>query len=123
MPTAEDARKHKRYWNRHGLADFWWGEVFFRSGQAQTLGYELAELLVRLLFEDHRPRWFGFDRSHYERLLLFLQTADREDGGQAAALEHLGIGLEQLAAQFLGPGPWECWRADPGESNPGAGTR
>lgn len=110
MPTPDDGREHKQHWNRHGLEDFWWGNAFHKSGRGQTLSYQLAELLVRILFEDHRPRWFGLDRRHYKRLLRFLQTADREDGGQAASQQHLGFGLEKLAEQFLGPGEWEPWR-------------
>ena len=70
------------------------------------MSYQLAEVLMRLLVADHRPRWFGLSRERQRRFFAFLQEADRTDCGEAAAQEHLGFGLEQLANQFLGPGDW-----------------
>jgi hypothetical protein len=103
---AAAGRRHKRYWAAHGLDAVWRGEGFSRSGRVQRLSYQLAELLVRLLIEDHRPRWFGLERTAQRRLAAFLREARAEDGGESAARAHLGFGLGDLAARFLGPGTW-----------------
>jgi hypothetical protein len=103
---AEMASEHKRYWSNNGLDAFWRGEGFLRPGKVQKLSYQLAEILLRLLFEDFRPRWFGIDKGPRQRLLAFLKEADAIDCGAAAAQEHLGQGLSHLAGRFLGPGDW-----------------
>lgn len=99
--TPEQAKKHRRYWNRHGLDGFWFGDCFHRSGDAQELGYELAEILIRLLFSDHRPGWFS--KGKQTQLMKFLRAAKRTDGGRDAALDHLEYGIDELAEKFLGP--------------------
>ena len=104
--TGKMARKHKTYWNKHGLDSFWRGLGFTRAGKVQRLSYELAEILQRLLDEEHRPRWFGLDKAPPQRLSAFLGAADKSDCGEAAARAHLGFGLADLASRFLGPGPW-----------------
>jgi hypothetical protein len=106
MVDVEMAREHKTYWKKRGLDLFWRGEGFSRPDRAQKLSYQLAEMLLRLLWEDHKPRWFGFDRSAQRRLLAFLREADASDCGESAAREHLRFGLAYLATQFLGPGDW-----------------
>jgi hypothetical protein len=103
---AEMAAEHKRYWSKHGLDAFWRGEGFSRPGKVQKLCYQFAEILLRLLFEDHQPRWFGLDKGPRQRLLAFLKEADAIDCGAAAAREYLGSGLSDLAGRFLGPGDW-----------------
>ena len=100
------ARRHRRHWSREGLDAFWSGEGFARPGKVQNLSYQLAEILLRLLAEEHRPRWFGFSRQGPRRLLAFFQEAKAGDAGLAAAEKHLTISLADLAARFLGPGDW-----------------
>jgi hypothetical protein len=100
------AREHKSYWKKRGLDLFWRGEGFSRPDKAQKLSYQLAEILLRLLWEDHKPRWFGLDKSAQRRLLAFLREADASDCGESAAREHLRLGLADLADQFLSPGDW-----------------
>jgi hypothetical protein len=100
------ARRHQRFWGRHGLGAFWRGEAFTRPGKMQLRSYELAEILVRLLFEEARPRWFGLDRRPRRRLLAFLEQSAVADCGEQAARAQLGIGLSDLATRFLGPGDW-----------------
>ena len=98
--TGKMARRHKRYWNTHGLDSFWHGRGFVRPGKVQRLSYELAEVLQRLLAEEHRPRWFGLDKGPPGRLSAFLRAADKRDCGEAAARTHLGFGLADLALRF-----------------------
>lgn len=103
---GELAGRHKRFWGKHGLDAFWSGEGFSRPGKMQALSYQLAEILVRLLFEDARPRWFGWVQEPRRRLFAFLRTAANADKGESACREFLGMGRSELAARFLGPGSW-----------------
>jgi hypothetical protein len=103
---AEMAGRHKRYWGKHGLDEFWRGEGFSRPGKVQELSYQLAEILVRLLVEEARPRWFGWGRETQRRFFAFLRGASVSDCGEAACREHLRQGLDAVAGRFLGPGPW-----------------
>ena len=100
------ARQHKRYWGKHGLDDFWRGDGFSQLGKIQGLSYQLAEILVRLLVEESRPRWFGWVRAPQHRFFGFLRQASISDCGEAACTTHLRFGLSDLAARFLGPGSW-----------------
>jgi len=103
---SEMANRHKRYWSNNGLDEFWYGSGFSKSGKVQTLSYQLAEILVRLLLDECRPRWFGWDQTPKKRLIAFLQNARAEDGGASAILDHVGFSLTDLATKFLGPGAW-----------------
>ena len=103
---AEIAQRHKRYWTKHGMDEFWRGEGFSRAGKVQELTYQLAEILMRLLVEDARPRWFGWVREPQQRFFLFLQEANEVDCGEEACRECLGFELRDLAARFLGEGDW-----------------
>lgn len=104
--TQEMATRHKRYWGENGLDAFWTGEGFSKPGEVQGLSYQLAEVAVRLLADESRPRWFGWDRRPQERFLDFLADARAADCGEAACREHLGRGVGDLVARFLGPGEW-----------------
>jgi hypothetical protein len=104
--TTEMAARHKKYWSKHGLDDFWRGEGFSRSGKVQELSYQLAEILVRLLVEDSRPRWFGFVREPQQKFFAFLLDVKDVDCGEEACRECLGFGVSDLAARFLGEGDW-----------------
>jgi hypothetical protein len=102
----KQARKHKTYWGRNGLEAFWRGDGFSQPGTVQELSYQLAEVLIRILIEDHRPRWMGLSRGRQQQLMSFFREADAMDCGHGAAVDHLGFGLSNLAAKFLGPGEW-----------------
>jgi hypothetical protein len=104
---SKDAAKQKGYWGRHGLDDFWRGDGFYHPGRVQTLNYQLAEVLVRILLEDHKPRWFGFSKGKQRELMSFLREARIDDCGEEAAKAHLGFSLGELARRFLGPGYWD----------------
>jgi len=99
---AEMAREHKQYWAKHGMDEFWYGDGFSRSGKVQKLSYQLAEILMRLLVEEARPRWFGWVREPQRRFFAFLREASVQDCGRSACEKHLGCGLQDVAAKFLG---------------------
>ncbi len=104
--NEEQAREHKRFWKKHGLEMFWRGEGFHRPDKGQRLSYQLAEILLRLLSSEYRPRWLGLDQGPRRRLLAFLREASASDCGREASREHLGVDLGELASRFLGPGDW-----------------
>ena len=92
----EEAVELRRYWRGHPLNSFWWGNGFHVPDEGQHHCYRLAEILFRQLVADHR-----------EKLPEFLGTANYYDAGEEAAQSVLGVGLANIAAQFLGPGPWK----------------
>lgn len=107
LVNQEMADEHKKYWKKHSLDDFWRGEGFHKAGRAQKLSYQLAEILMRVLVEEHRPRWFGLVKEPQRRFFQFLRFADVADCGAESARAHLGMSLSDIAGKFLGPGEWE----------------
>ncbi|HRX85145.1 MAG TPA: hypothetical protein P5572_09010 [Phycisphaerae bacterium] len=81
----------RAYWKTHPLDEFWCGRSFARADDGQRCSYQLAEVLVRLILADHRPRF-----------LPFLEDSAAEDGGEAAAQEHFSRSLAEIARTFLG---------------------
>jgi hypothetical protein len=104
--TTKMAAAHKRYWRRFGLQAFWDGSAFTRPSRGQEAAYKLSEVLLLTLLSDYQPRWFGLVRGHQAKLAGFLSTANASDAGEAAAQKHLGMSVADLAARYLGPGPW-----------------
>ena len=116
--------RHRAFWNRETIQEFWAGVSFKEPGDSNTLSYNLAEILTHLLFSE-RSEMQGF-----------LKAARREDAAQSAALDVLGADLGQIAGIFLGPGDWRpnrkaiqgCWNAarlaeNRGDANGEAGER
>ncbi|MBC3911430.1 hypothetical protein [Undibacterium umbellatum] len=73
--------RHLQFWNPERIQEFWSGASFSRSGESNTLSYDLARILVKNLSQD----WQAFAR--------FVAAAKREDSGSRAALEILNIDL------------------------------
>lgn len=84
-----------RFWDASTIQEFWSGKSFMRPDDGQPLSYELARHLVQLLDKD------------YPMLARFCNAASRADGGDAAAQSVIGMGLDDLMAVVLGPGPWK----------------
>jgi hypothetical protein len=106
MLDREKVAKHKDYWTEHGLDAFWSGQGFHLPDDVQELSYQLAEIVVRLMVVEARPRWFGLARGEQQRFFNFLRTARAEDCGAAASEACFGLPLTELAARFLGEGDW-----------------
>jgi len=98
----KEVSEQKIYWRQEGLEQFWSGIGFSSPGDVQKYSYQLAEILLRLLLTDYQPRWFGFDKSPQQALINFLLHAKRDDAGEAAAREYLGLSLANIAAKSLG---------------------
>jgi hypothetical protein len=100
-------RRHRHHWSKRRLQAFWEARSFKDADRGQELSYELAYVLVSILLGDHR-----------EELPGFLRAAVQRDLGAAAAEDHLGMSLGELAAMFLGPGDWEPIELSPQASDP-----
>ena len=98
--------QHRAFWNPETIQRFWIGESF-SSVDGQHVSYSLADTLFRLIRSEVRPSEDAASR--------FTLAADWNDAGHSAALNYLGIGLDEVAAIFLGPGDWrpkpEIWTA------------
>jgi hypothetical protein len=91
----EQRRKHQAHWTPKNISTFWRGDSFHDDdGEVVGLSYSLADTLVDLLVQD------------FPNFKSFVAEANRSDSGEAAAKNCLGIGLDELAATFLGPGDW-----------------
>ena len=82
--AVQSHQRHRAYWNAERIQGFWSGELFLSEGTGQELSYHLATLLVGQLAVD------------WPRFAAFALAAQRADGGQAAAHEHVGMGLGAL---------------------------
>jgi tetratricopeptide (TPR) repeat protein len=92
----ETAEKIRKYWREHGLQNIWWGNGFHLPDEGQRCSYDLAQVLIHLIVADHPGT-----------LPQFVRHAHQDDAGDGAARDFLGIGVAELAAQFLGDGVWE----------------
>ncbi|MFZ6770435.1 hypothetical protein ACO0LM_25545 [Undibacterium sp. Di26W] len=73
--------RHLQFWDADRIQEFWSGASFSRSGESNTLSYDLARILVKNLSQD----WQTFAR--------FVTAAKKEDAGSRAALEILDLDL------------------------------
>ena len=89
--------RHRVYWNADTMQDFWRGNSF-RNMEGQELSYSLAFTLLDIVYRDIGPSPEEFRR--------FVRGANWHDAGADAAREHLDVGLEEMVANFLGPGEW-----------------
>lgn len=91
----EMAARHRDYWSRNGLQNFWSGRSFYNQDDGCELSYNLSQVLVRNLSTDYPSVFFKF-----------VADAKREDAGDSAIQSHMGLRLGDCAAQFLGKGDW-----------------
>ena len=100
--TPQELRQmHLAFWGEEELQQFWSGKSFQRMDDGNLLSYDLARILVAQLAKD----WTSFRR--------FVLAADAADAGDAAAQEHLGVGVGELACALLEREPSTAWSPDP----------
>jgi len=96
--------KHKKFWGKEEIQEFWSGKSFGRPDQGSTLSYELARFAIKSLSHD------------YDRFREFALHASYEDGGEEAAIKYFGGSLGGLIEQFFGEGEWtplpSSWYSD-----------
>jgi len=81
--------RHLAYWGELEIQEFWSGESFLRTDDGNLLSYDLARLIVGHFGQD----WDVFK--------AFVLTADAADAGAAAAHEHFGADLGEIACALL----------------------
>lgn len=86
--------EHASFWNHETIQEFWFGTSFNRTDQGSVLSYELARYCVRALSHD------------YDAFAALANSANYQDGGEAAAIEVFGGSLGGLVNQFFGDGDW-----------------
>ena len=84
----------RSFWSEKNVQTFWSGESFIVPGLSNELSYIFAEVLFRYLLKSGRE------------FVGFLKAADCKDAGQTAAINLLGIDLNDAVVEFLGPGVW-----------------
>lgn len=93
--------KHLRYWDECRIQEFWSGKSFHRTDDGNLLSYDLAQKIV----EQFASNW-GIFRA-------FVLSAHVADGGAAAAVEHFGLNLGEVAAAVVGCDFTENWSPSP----------
>lgn len=85
--------KHKNYWNKDVIQEFWSGRSF-EDQDHNGLSYTFAQILVENI------------RDAYPQFNDFIKDAKLFDAGESSALNHLGVSLNTIASAFLGEGEW-----------------
>jgi hypothetical protein len=86
----ELAYMHSKFWNEETMQEFWSGKSYLRPDEGNALSYDLAQRLIELIGKDH------------EALARFVSKASGEDAGKQAALDELGIPVEELVEHAIG---------------------
>jgi hypothetical protein len=110
MTPQEMHAKHLHFWGAEEIQEFWSGKSFLRTDDGNMLSYDLARILV----SQFAGNWEAFK--------AFACAAHFDDGGQAAAVEHLGISLGAAACAILEREASVAWDPNP-SSWPGAPER
>ncbi len=95
---AEIHEKHRGWWNRDTIQDFWAGVCWENSDDSFGLSYSLANLLWRKIEVGLSPS--------RQTIIDFINAATLDDAGETACQKCFGLGLGDLAASYLGPGDW-----------------
>ncbi len=92
--NSQKHNKHVNYWNEKTIQEFWFGSSFSKPGDASELSYHLAQLLVHSLSEN------------FEQFSRFVNQAEYQDAGEAAAIRIFGGSLGDLIESIYGEGEW-----------------
>ena len=93
--------RHLKFWGPEEVQQFWSGRSFGRHDDGNELSYDLGRILVEHLSAD------------WTRFAAFANAARYEDGGAAAAREHLGLELGEVVAALLEAGAASAFAPDP----------
>lgn len=88
---------HLRFWGDEEIQQFWTGASFRRPDDGNKLSYDLARIIVEQLGKD----WPTFS--------AFAADASRDDAGAAAAQQHFGMTLGDIASALLQRDPSPAW--------------
>jgi len=90
----EMIERHRKFWGKDEVQEFWSGESFVRADEGQELSYHLAQFAVTTLSQD------------YDTFVQYANKADHSDGGEAAANEIFEGSLGGLLINILGDEDW-----------------
>lgn len=100
-------REFFAWWTEERLQGFWSGQLWNSEDDEQSFCYEMSRLIFKVIRGQADRNHTGFRN--------FVRDADWDDGGAAAAEEHLGLCLGEAAASLLGEGDWkpdpDSWRS------------
>ncbi|MBB5019947.1 hypothetical protein HNQ59_003255 [Chitinivorax tropicus] len=99
-PKADLREQHRQIWNDQTIQQFWSGDAFMAS-ELSLLAYDLAQTVVEQLARD----WHGFRR--------FVAAAHRDNAGQIAAADILGIDLGRFVALIMTKDEDTDWSPQP----------
>ncbi len=86
----EIAYMHTKFWNSETMQEFWSGKSYLRPDEGNTLSYDLAQRMIARIGQDHAA------------LVNFVNAAEDEDSGHQAALDHLGLPLNEIVSEVIG---------------------
>ena len=93
--------KHRSFWGRTEIQEFWSGKSFLRTDDGNMLSYDLARIIVEQFAKD------------WPRFRAFVLAATLDDAGAAAAEVHLGVPLGAVVAAILEHGASPDWHPSP----------
>ena len=85
--------EQKDYWNKSTIQDFWSGKSFADQNHNQ-----ISEIFAQILVENIQDAFPKFND--------FVKDAKISDAGEASAMAHLGVSLNEIITEFLGKGVW-----------------
>lgn len=95
LTAGEATDDFNQFWAENGLDSFWDGESFLRDDEGQGFSFNLASMILSYLLEAFEP----------EAVVNFIKNATYDDGGKKAAIEYLGVELEEIGADLIGADP------------------
>ena len=105
--------KHTRYWTPQSIQQFWSGESWRISVEANELSYNLAQVLWRKIETDLS--------ASREEIVKFVGSAHWDDGGESSFQRVFDLSLGALVEDFLGEGDWSPkphrWPKESGEDS------
>lgn len=96
LMNGEILQKHRAYWNRETIQQFWSGDSFNAADEGQELSYSLAQVIVRNLVSDFP-----------DKLSAIVGNAHYQDAGNAAFESAIEETLGDQVELFLGEGDWQ----------------
>lgn len=89
--------RHVEFWDADTIQEFWSGAAFHRSDDGMMLAYDLAKTLVAAF------------AANWDAFVAFTNAAKREDAGDTAAKQYLGVDLGVSVAAMFEKEPAPEW--------------
>ena len=90
----EMVNRHRKFWGKNEVQEFWSGKSFGRVDEGQELSYHLAQFAVNTLSQN------------YDVFVQYVNKAHHSNGGEIAANEIFEGSLGGLLINILGDDDW-----------------